>query len=246
MAQHSSRANAAARKAAFNISDTFGIDYDFETATYAKDLALLNESDPVGTFSVVADRGEFLVTLIDGGGDAGEIINVADAGHGGILTVTTNDADNDAVSAQLNGEMFAPAAGRKIMFTTRLKIADVSITDWAIGLAVADTDILGGVADSIMFRCPDSTGDIDYVVEKSSTETTADTLKNISDATYVKLGFQVVGTTRVEFYVDDAVVANVTTNIPDDVTLSPFFTFRNSSAAVTTASIDYIKCVSDR
>ena len=79
-----------------------------------------------GKFSELANLGDWLVTLVDGGGDNGEVIRVADDGVGGLLTLTTNDADNDSIEMQMNGEAWQLALGKDIVFEVRLKGADIS------------------------------------------------------------------------------------------------------------------------
>ena len=96
------------------------------------------------------------------------------------------------------------------------------------------------VADSIGFRCPDSTGDIDYVVEKDSTETSDDTGVDLVDDTYVNLGIIIKGTTEIVFFVGNAKIGTIKTNIPDNVAMTPTIEVRNSSAAVTLFSADYL------
>ena len=239
MPRHSTRSQASARWAAFNPPEIFVIEDDFDAAGYVA-------ANAATKFSETADGGEWLVTNIDGGTDNGETIVVGDDNHGGVLVITTNDANNDATSIQLNGESIALSAGRRIHYSTRVKIGDVSTTDWAFGLAVADTDILGGVTDALMFRCPDATGDIDTVAEKDSTETAADSTVDAADDTFQKFEIIIVGTTTATFMIDGVVVANVTTNLPDDEAMSPFFTVRNASAAASVMSIDFIKVTADR
>ena len=213
---------------------------DFITGGYAQDAALANESDPGGKFSPVADRGEWLVTLIDGGGDAGEVIAIRDNVTGGVLRLTANDADNDGISIQLNGSAFKVADGSRMLFAIRVAVVDISETDWFVGLAAPDTAILSGVTESIGFRCPDSTGDIDYVVENASTETTGDTGSDLADATFVELAFEVIGNSRVKFFVDGVFKAAVSTNIPDTDDLSPVIEVRNDGAVAQSIDVDWI------
>ena len=220
---------------------------DFIEGGYAADAALADESDPSGKFSTTANRSPWLVTLIDGGSDAGEVIAISDDEHGGVLTLTANDADDDGISLQLNGEAFGLKAGRTLIFEARVKITDVSETDWFVGLATSDTAILSGVTDSIGFRCPDSTGDIDYVCEAASTETTADTTKDLTDATYVTLRFEVNGRTSVKFYVDGAFIYKSTTNIPATTAgLTPTLEVRNDGAVAQTLEVDYVLVAAER
>ncbi len=199
-----------------------------------------------GKISETGDQAEWLLTVIDGGTDNGEIVKAADDAHGGLLTLTCNDADNDALELQLNGESFALNSGKNLNFECRFAITDMSETDWFVGLAITDTDVLGAVTDSIGFRCPDGTGDIDTVAEMDSTETAADSGVDLVDATYVVVRVEIKGTSRARFYVDGVEVADVTTNLPTDEALTPTLCVRNDGAVAQTMTVDYVRVWGDR
>jgi len=219
---------------------------DFVTGGYSRDLALSSESDPGAKFSQVADCGEWLVTVVDGDGDNTENITCADDAVGGQLAVLTNDKDNDSVEMQLNGESFKAAAGKTLIFETRLKGADVSEFDWFVGLSITDTTVMTAASDRIGFECPDSTGDIDAISEKDSTQTTTDTTKDIADNAFVILRVEISGTTKARFFVDGSLVATHTTNIPDDEALTPTVCVRNDGGAANTLTLDYILVTQER
>ena len=195
--------------------------------------------------SETADAAAWLMTVIDGGAAGAESITIRDNVAGGVLRSTANAADNDGLSFQLNGTSFKVAADSRMVFAARMAVVDVSETDWFVGLAAADTAILSGVTESIGFRCPDSTGDIDYVVENASTETTADTGSDVADATMLTLSFEVIGNSMVKFYVNGVFKSKVTTNIPDGDDLTVTFEFRNDGAAANSLDMDYIYVASN-
>jgi hypothetical protein len=206
---------------------------------------LPNTAGRGGLFDETADSGVWLVTVIDGGGDNGETITIADDVHGGALAFVTNDADNDALNIQHNGEMIGLAANRRVKFQVEFKLDDVSTVDWFFGLSVNNTGVLASLVDGIGFRCPDSTGDIDYVTCKDSGETTADTTKDLTDDTYVKLMFEVFGTGEVRFFVNNDKVATIATTLPDNEVMSPIFQIRNSSAATSTLTMKTLLAAAD-
>lgn len=245
---HNAEFQTLLRTESFLDTDNILFKDDFFEGGYAKDLALADESDPVGKFSPVADRGSWLVTIIDGDTDALETIAIADDGHGGILNLTTNDKDNDALSIQLNGEAVALASGRRIHYKARVRVNDADTCDWFAGLSIADTDILGGTTDSLGFRVPagDSAQDLTFMTEKDSVETTTDTGVNVADSTWLILEFICHGTDRVDCFVNNSAVASHTANLPDNEALSPVFEIRNASAAASIMGIDYIVILADR
>ncbi len=195
-----------------------------------------------GKYSELANMGTWLVTVVDGGTDNGEVLVTSDAEAGGVVTLTTNDADDDLLSLQMNGEAWKPAEFKDIWFVCRFKITDVSECDWFLGLATTDTAVVAGTTNSIGFRCPDSTGDIDVVVENGTSETATDTGVDLSDATFVKVGFHVQSNDVVEFMVDDVIKVRTTDNLPEDDPLTLTMEIRNDGAAANTLEVDYIGC----
>jgi hypothetical protein len=198
-----------------------------------------------GKFSELADMGEWLVTVVDGGADNGETIGLLDSQTGGQVQFVTNDADNDSLNMQLNGEGWKLHASDRLLFEIRLHFTDVSEIDWFVGLSITDTALLPTsgtdylATDLLGFGCHDSTGDIDAVNSKDSTETITDTTSNLADGTFVVLRVEAT-TTEATFYVDGALKATHTTNIPDDEHMTPTMEFRNDGAAAQTVTVDYI------
>ena len=205
-----------------------------------------NDADNTGKFSETANLGQWLVTLVDGGSDNGEVIACADDAAGGYLTMTTNDADDDSIEMQMNGEAWKLATGKTLVFEVRMKGADVSEFDWFVGLAITDTTVMTAVTDRIGFECPDSTGDIDAISEKDGSQTTTDSAQDLADDTFVTLRFEAEGTGKVRYYVDGSLVATHTTNIPEDEALTPTICIRNASGAARTMTLDYILVARDR
>lgn len=211
-----------------------------------------------GAFSETADKADWLLTVIDGQPDEGEVCNVADDAAGGILTITTNDAANDSCELQLNGEPFALAVGKPLRWGCKLAINDVDKADWFVGLAITDTAILaGGVTDRVGFECLHD-GNIDALVEQDGTENIADTLVNIADgslATFdakaVVLEFVWDGVDTITFIVDGVLTNTMTDNgttivIPDDEAMTPSICLETSAAQVVTAWVDFVEVIADR
>lgn len=192
-----------------------------------------------------ADKGDWLASITQGAGTC--TINVQDDAKGGWLKILNGTADNDLANMQLNGESFK--LDTSLNFEAKIKVTDVSETDWFVGLALADTDVVGtltgaganpGCTDMIGFVCPDSTGDIDALTIKDSTVTITDTGENLADATAVTLRIEYdQPKAEARFYVNGVKVATHTTNIPDDEALSPVFFVRNDGAVAQSLLIDY-------
>lgn len=222
---------------------------DFLKGGYCPDLALSSESDPAAKFSEVADRGEWLVTR-----DAAPTLVIADDDHGGVLTITPGTSANDFVSLQANGRAFVTKAGRRIIFKTRIKSNDTDDLKFFVGLAGTDVTgttagpILDGTNDSIGFRnVLGNTASFLYIVEDDTSETTG-AAGSLTDATFTDLAFELIGTERVNFYVNGLLVGTETTGLIDaGVGLTP--TIEVGSPTGTTAtnlSLDYVQVIADR
>lgn len=216
---------------------------DFLTAGF-----LANTAGRGGKFDETADSGEWCVTLVDGGGDNAEAIVVEDDARNGILKITNNNADNDVVNAQVNGEAFAMAAGKRIIFEAKFKSADISANDLVIGLCITDPTLCAGMTDGIYFRVPagDTSQEMQFVTEKDSTETTVSSGVTIADDTWYVLRFEVERTSRVAAFINGTYVGESVTNLPTDEYLTPSFEFRNTNTIANINRLDYIAVVQDR
>jgi hypothetical protein len=182
------------------------------------------------------------VTRVEAG--AGEsTITSGDTGNGTML-LTTDAADNDGLNCQLLGESFKLESGKPLYFGARIQsISDVTQSDLFIGLAITDTDILGGVTDSIGFQKVDASTDLTFVVNKNSTATTASGLKTLANTTAYVLEFYYDGT-NIEVFVDGVSVATpAITNLPDDEELRISVHFLAGEAVAKTCAIDWIRCI---
>jgi len=196
----------------------------------------------------VGATGVWLETKVDADTDGGETYTLADDGVGGLWEIVTNDADNDSEAFQANGEMFKPAAGKTIWFECRFKVDDAGLCEYCIGLAEAVAgDGIDSPDDCLCFVNQDGTSDetIKFVGDKATAQDLNDTSVTLVDDTFVTVGFKVNGVTSVDVYVNGTLIAAaavLTANIPVEA-LSPIVSIRNASAAVSTLTIDYIKCV---
>jgi hypothetical protein len=195
--------------------------------------------DDFFTFTV----SDWTITTTEGGsGDATEALTDE---TNGVLLITNDDADNDSDELQHVGEAFLPAAGKRIYFEALVKVSDVDDTDLFVGLAQTDTTLIDGATNAVFFRSDDGDAALDGVARASSTETATTGMVNYVDATYVKLGFKIVGTSYVEYWVDDVQRGTVKTNIPT-TELRVSFGIQNGSGTADTLSIDYFIAAQER
>lgn len=215
-----------------------------EGRSYTPDNQLIASAQ--GKFSELANMGDWLVTILDSGAGSNEVIRISDDAAGGHLTLTNGNADDDYMNLQMNGEAWKLATGKPLIFEIRLKGDDIDLFDWFVGLAITDTDVLGGVTDRLGFECADASGDIDCVTEKDSTETNTDSGKDLADDTFVTLRFETTDTSLVRFFVNGEQVAKHATNIPDNEAMTPTIQIRAAHNSSKTMTVDYILVMQDR
>lgn len=201
----------------------------------------------VPPFSTTADLAEWFVSADNGGTNT-----IADANPNGVLRITPGTSANDYRSMQLNGEAFGLHASRNITIKTRIRTNDADDIKFAVGLFTTASGtlasagpVLDGVTNSVGFRnVAGNTTTFLSITEDDTTETT-NTAGTLADSTWTDLRIDVYGTTKVVFWVNGAVVATHTTNLPDSgdgLTL----TFEVGSPTGTPATyldVDYIDVV---
>jgi hypothetical protein len=180
------------------------------------------------------------VTLVESG--AGESTVALTDGAGGLLLITTDAAENDGVNMQVTKEAFKLASGKPCYFGIRFKISESTESDFFVGLAITDTDILGAVTDSIGFKKVDGATTIQFELNKDSTATAGNVGTAVAD-TYVTLEFYFDGT-NVDAFVDGVLQTRLAqTNLPNDEELTPSIQFLTGSANARTMTIDWIRCI---
>jgi len=240
--------------AAINPTRYFGFADDFAGPT----------TFPIAASALAAaSNSTWTLTVTEAGaGDASSAIANA---NGGVLTLTTDAADNDAIFAQRKGESFLLTAGKKTFFKTRFKLTDATAnaasileSEFYFGLMVTDTDPLSstagdGVTDGIFFMKEDGTQNVNFYVQKNATtgQLTSSAVTTITVNTYVTLGFAFDGARYVRLFKDDAYLTTIdltetlTTYLPDS-TLTVSFGIKNGEAVAKVLSLDYIVAMQER
>jgi hypothetical protein len=199
--------------------------------------------DFVGDVGVDAAADDhWTVTRTEAG--AGESTFTIVDGVGGLGRITTDAADNDGINAQLFGEAFELTSDQDLYFGAfGVNISAVTQSDFFLGLAITDTDILGGVTDRIGFESLDGSTDLKAMLEKDSTETLTAALHTLVDATSLDLEFYWDGT-GVEFFVNGTSVATpAVTNLPNDEALRLSWQFLAGEAVAKTMDIDRLSVI---
>lgn len=185
-------------------------------------------TDPTGWTTTVAETGA--------GGDS-DVVPATDAGYA--WNLITDNADNDGVKLQLLGTPFELTSGQDLYCGFEFSINDVTNSDFFFGLAVTDTDILGGVTDRIGFQSIDTEATIKFALEKDSTETLTSALGTMTDNTLMFAEFYWDGENEtVAVFVDGVEqTAPATTNLPDDVAMRFSIEFLTGEATAQTMKI---------
>ena len=184
--------------------------------------------------------GDFTVTETQAGATQA-LTNV----DGGVLLLTNSAADNDLNALQKVGESFKFEAGKKLFCKTRFAVSDATQSDFVIGLQITDTTPLA-VTDGVYFRKHDGDANLDFVVIKDSTASTATAITTVANNTYLTVGFYYNGVDEVVYAasVDNnnpTILGKLPIdNLPDDEELTISFGIQNGEAVAKTMSIDYI------
>ena len=175
---------------------------------------------------------------------AGESTVAKGDGAGGVLVLTTDANEDDGINMQLLGESFKLAAGTVLYFGIRLKLSEATQSDFFAGLAITDTDILGGVTDRIGFQKLDGVTAVTCMLEKDSTETLSGTVLTQDADAYHTLEFYLDASGAVEFFVDGVSVATpAVTNLPNDEELRVTLQFLAGATVAKTLTVDWIRVV---
>lgn len=226
-------------------------------STAARGTALFDYVLPDPTKTVVFwddfinyDASHWVVTTTEAGtGSASEAIQNE---VGGVLKLTNDDADDDndflqwASEEDADGvEVFKITTSERAWFKARFKVSDATESDFVIGLQIIDTSPLA-VSDGIFFQKDDGNTELDFHVEKDSTQTDATNIHTMEDDTYVTVGFY-YDKKKIHVYVNDGKVTDVVDdNLPDDEELTISFGIQNGEAAAKSMSVDYILAAQDR
>tara|TARA_R100000808_G_C2149145_1_gene157522 strand:- start:2921 stop:3622 length:702 start_codon:yes stop_codon:yes gene_type:complete len=176
--------------------------------------------------------------------DSGATVAIVADTVGGELGITSaGTTDNDGGSIQGN-EIFAVAADKNMFFQTRIKNNDVDQTDICVGFTVnfaTNPENMLTATDRIVFQVDDGDASILCKTEKDGTETSTDSGIDMVDDTYIKLGIACSGTGKVEFFINDRLVATHSTNIPDDENLAiAAMSLSGSASGTRVTTIDYL------
>lgn len=191
------------------------------------------------------NSGDWTITTTEAGtGSASEAIT---SGAGGQLLLTNAAGDNDLDFLQLKGESFKLSSSKRAYFSARFKVSDATQSDFVVGLQITDTTPLA-VSDGVFFIKDDGDTNLDFVVEKDSTETNTSAVATVADDTFITVAWYIdPDASKVYYSINNAEpVGVVNTNLPDDEELTVSFGIQNGEAVAKTMTIDYVNVLIER
>lgn len=196
------------------------------------------------TGGTATDPRGWTTTMVEAGAGGTSEVEASDEA-GAVWELYTDNAENDGINSQLNGEPFELTSDQHLYFGVRLKLDDVLQSDFFWGLAIVDTDILGGVTDRIGFEKLDGSAAVGIMVEKDSTETKESSIGTMTNDTYMTLEFYWDGPADVLYvFVDGGqVTAPALTNLPDDEALRLSLHFQTGEAAVKRQIVQWARVI---
>jgi len=198
--------------------------------------------------NATTDPTEFTLNITETGA-ANSTTVMADY-PGGALIITADDLDNDGVQMQLgpanSGEWVSLDPASYTYFGIEFAGNDVDQSDFLFGMAVTDTDCLGGVTDGMYFRSPDATAVLNFVLEKDSIESSV-AVATLADDTYIECEFFVDGPGGfVHAYVNGALVASIATSdacFPNDEDMRLTMEFLTGENVANTCTITHVRLI---
>ncbi len=217
-------------------------------------MGTLTQLDPTKLHTYFNDfnsynAADWVVTTVEAGtGSATEEIGDE---AGGLLEITTDDADNDSTFLQLAKETFKFVSGKKLhfkaQFTTIAGGSSFVLGGFVIGLQIRDTTPLD-VSDGVYFqKNVGGSNQLTFKIVKVSVAST-ETLSEFHAASKtIEVAFIYDGRSEVQYWVDNIKIGTLdTTNLPDDEELTISFGFENGDANQRTMSFDYIYVANER
>jgi len=188
---------------------------------------------------------EYTVTYIDVGAGTSLFTQAVTAGDRCLITTAQNE--NDSCELQVVGTPFQLASGHPLYFGAKVSIADATQSDFLVGLASKDTNLIATHAvtiadDGVYFYKLDGVTAIYAAEEKAGTVaatavgTAMDTSKHIYEIYWDGVG-------AISYYFDGGdPVVQATSGYPT-VVLSPSLALAAGAAAAKTGLVEWMRCI---
>lgn len=194
----------------------------------------------------VFTAGDWTVTVVDGGTDTAQVTAIGDA-DGGVLTVTTNDADNDNVCLEAQGESWKFEAGKKLWLAARFSVSDADDSDLYIGLHSTDTNPFSTApAQRAYFLLAEGAATVTFDVDDNAAPAASGTVATLADATMIELAAYYDGVSTIELFANGVKTAEMTGVAIPDTELAIGFGVATGTTAARTMLVDYLMVAKER
>lgn len=177
----------------------------------------------------------------------------------GLLTLTTTNTSADACIVQgkqdswkLDTTAGADPAGKRLWFEASVKPSNVATLDMFVGLSEIQSDVITSSQNYVGFRMTTGAATLAYQTALAGTQTSVTTVYGGSASTYsmlttaqTLLGFTWAQGNHINFFVNRAYVATISTNLPT-AGMAPAFDIITNSANARTLLVDYIYIAKER
>jgi len=206
--------------------------------TLMLDPALLHDPTIVHRFfthfDAPWDTNQWDINTVEAGsGSASEAVGDE---AGGVLTLTNDDADDDADQVIYKTESFKLAAGKRLYAEFRVKASEATQIDIALGL-IASEDLTAVAdnlpADGVVWKSDDGDTHLDFCSSKDGTDEKNEE-EGTLDTDWHVFAFYFDGAGTITPYLDGVAGTPIETTICDDEELAAMLLVRNGSAAART------------
>ncbi len=201
--------------------------------------------DDFTNFDPTAATGHWQEAVV-GSGTQALLTDVA----GGQLRLSCQaSTDNACEQAQYVSDPFKLAASKTLWYETRVKITGDIASEHSFGLLALGEDLKAVAdvlpADGVSFSTQNASLAAALTASKGGTDTGAVAgVHTLVTATWVTLGFKIVGLTSITPYVNGVVGTAAVATFPDDQSLAPYFLVRNGDGTTTQIlDVDYVRVV---
>lgn len=219
------------------------------TAAATETLANFGMPDPTkwqvfwNDFQDLIDIEETNVWTITTTGTGTEAIT--DAENGEIL-ITNSGADDDADFLQSCKEVFGFTSGKELFFKARMKVSDVTQSDFLMGLQITDPTPLDA-SDGVWFQKDDGDAALDfYIVKTTGSDSVHGIPVTITNDTYFTVGFYYDGESTIEYFFDDVSKGVFGVSHLPTTELTVSFGIQNGTNVAKTMTVDYILVACER
>ena len=178
----------------------------------------------------------------------GTVLGIPDE-RPGIGRFTNGAGDNNFYFYESIREITRLIASRDIWFICEIKVSDATQSDLFVGLSarLASGNLFDNRVDSIGFYSDDGDAYINTECNKNGSATQTAQEGTLVDDTWIHLGFHVIGTVGVEFFIGNRLlyVGNISTNLPDDTEMCVAFGLRNGEAVAKVFSSTFFYVMQD-